>query len=331
LDTYGDSIDEEAFAFSFLDAIVWTLRFNRDTGRERDVLIDLQTFGLEELGELIKEIRSVRDERELIARFAPVVEFSSFTRQLRAAITIYYQRYHFILSLIEEDNRARLQEELPFMQEDTRLIAPMPGVGIFLGLIKGCFTSQKIIPYALELWKKHPHTTCNADNMQKYVDNFRFLMDYFSASPLKVAVVTSSIYYEANIVMREVFRILHEEVQEYPASIAEKEALKDAFADYKGYYDGFITATDSSEIRLKPHRDLYCLALHELGVERENFDKVVGFEDSESGLTAIRAAGIPVSIAVPFYGTEGHDMQTASEILPGGLLQAIFEYKLFLD
>ncbi len=328
---YGDKIQTEAFSLSFLSAVVWTLRFSKDAGRQRDVFIDLKTFGLEEFVPLVNEIRSIQDERELVVRFARVVEFNTFSRKLRAAITIYYHRYHYILSLIEGENYSRLQEELPFMEANTRLIAPMPGVGIFLSLIQGFFTSDDILPYALKLWKKHPHTTYSQDKEDLYRNNFCYLRRYCSEKPVRSAIVTSSIYFEANIVMREVFRILHEEAEKYPLPPAEKDPLKEAFSDYRNYYAGFVTATDSSEIRLKPHRDLYCLALHELGLDREDFDKVVGFEDSESGTIAIRAAGIPLSIAVPFFGTAGHDMQAASMILPGGLLQAIFEYKLFLD
>lgn len=331
LQKYGEEIQNKAFAQSFMDAVIWTLRFSKDESRIKEVKNDLKNFELQEMIRLISDIRSIQEERELSARFANVTVFSTETQKLRAAITIYYHRYHFILSLIESNNRARLQEELPFMQEDTQLIAPMPGVGIFLALIKGYLSSETIISYALEKWKSHPNTTYVSSREKEYKENFRFLIEYCSAHPVPSAIVTSSIFFEANIVMREVFRILREEVEEYPLSAEEKTSLRKAFTDYNTYYEGFVTATDSSEIRLKPHRDLYCMALHELGIERNDFDAVIGFEDSESGTIAIRAAGIPMSIAVPFYGTEGQDLRAAYKILPGGLLQAIFEYKLFLN
>ena len=96
-------------------------------------------------------------------------------------------------------------------------------------------------------------------------------------------------------------------------------------------YDAVITASDSSEIRLKPHRDLYSIALHAVGVAPVDFNKVVGFEDSESGTIAIRAAGVGLCVAVPFSDTAGHDFAAAAHVLPGGLPQAILQHNLFLQ
>ena len=107
--------------------------------------------------------------------------------------------------------------------------------------------------------------------------------------------------------------------------------VAEAFADPLVFYDAVITATDSSEIRLKPHRDLYSIALHELGVYPEDFDRVAGFEDSESGTIAIRAAGIGLSCALPFAMTRGHHFQAATQVCPGGLPQVMLEKGLFLN
>lgn len=68
--------------------------------------------------------------------------------------------------------------------------------------------------------------------------------------------------------------------------------------NYLGFYDAFITATDSNEIRLKPHRDLYSIALNQMGIASKDFNKVLGLEDSESGTFAIRAAGVGLCCAV---------------------------------
>ena len=91
-----------------------------------------------------------------------------------------------------------------------------------------------------------------------------------------------------------------------------------------------ITASDSNEIRLKPHRDLYSIALHKLGVPKNKFKHVIGFEDSESGSIAIRAAGIGLSVAVPFAQTSGHNMNTAAYICKNGLPEVILKHNLFL-
>jgi beta-phosphoglucomutase-like phosphatase (HAD superfamily) len=91
------------------------------------------------------------------------------------------------------------------------------------------------------------------------------------------------------------------------------------------YYDAILTASDSSEIRLKPHRDLYSIALHRLGLSPDDFDAVLGLEDSESGLIAIRGAGIGLAVAVPFAQTRGHDLAAAAKINHGGLPELMFE------
>ena len=105
----------------------------------------------------------------------------------------------------------------------------------------------------------------------------------------------------------------------------------DKFETYQKYYDGFVTASDSNEIRLKPHRDLYSIALHKLAVPKNDFNKVIGFEDSESGTIAIRAAGIGRAVAVPFAKTEGHNLDAASYISKGGLPEIILKQNLFLS
>jgi len=141
-----------------------------------------------------------------------------------------------------------------------------------------------------------------------------------------VAVVTSSIAYEANIVLGEVVRAMRRQMADWPAC-DELAARLDSPASL---FDAVVTASDSSEIRLKPHRDLYSIALHALGLAPRDFPAVLGFEDSESGVVAIRAAGIGLCVAVPFADTAGHDLSAAAHVLHGGLPQAILEHNLFL-
>jgi beta-phosphoglucomutase-like phosphatase (HAD superfamily) len=82
-------------------------------------------------------------------------------------------------------------------------------------------------------------------------------------------------------------------------------------------------------MRLKPHRDLYSIALHKLNISKTGFDNVIGFEDSESGTIAIRAAGISKCIALPFSETSGHNFEAATHICNGGLPEVLFEHNLF--
>jgi beta-phosphoglucomutase-like phosphatase (HAD superfamily) len=98
---------------------------------------------------------------------------------------------------------------------------------------------------------------------------------------------------------------------------------------YRNTYDAFITASDSTEIRLKPHRDLYSIALHQMNVPVKDFGNVIGFEDSESGTIAIRAAGIGRCIAVPFAQTKGHNFEAATLVCAGGVPEVVLEHNVF--
>jgi len=156
------------------------------------------------------------------------------------------------------------------------------------------------------------------------------IRDSFAANPVRTAVVTSSIFYEADIVMNELFSAFREQVSKWKLSPSVKKTVLEKFSSYSSYYDAVITASDSNEMRLKPHRDLYSLALHKLGIKPSDFDKVIGFEDSESGTIALRSAGIKLCAAVPFAQTSGHNFSAASVILKGGLPEAIIKHNLFL-
>ena len=148
----------------------------------------------------------------------------------------------------------------------------------------------------------------------------------FQDRPLRVGVVTSSIRYEADGVLNEVFAAIRDEIDGWPAA----REVRDRFEHPADYYDAIVTAGDSSEIRLKPHRDLYSIALHRLGVSPGEFDKVVGFEDSESGTVSIRAAGIGRCIGVPFKETSQHDLSYAARVLRGRLAEAVLCHNCFL-
>lgn len=152
----------------------------------------------------------------------------------------------------------------------------------------------------------------------------------FEGYPAKVGIVTSSIYYEANIVISEVMNAIREEIKEWPISDAKKKFLLGKFSSYANVYDAFITASDSSEIRLKPHPDLFALALHKLSVPKDEYNSVIGFEDSESGTIAMCAAGIGFCVAVPFADTERHDLSAASYISKGGIPEVILQKGIFL-
>jgi HAD superfamily hydrolase (TIGR01509 family) len=242
--------------------------------------------------------------------------------QVRAALEIYYYRYHEILSAIGRGEGAELSRTL---LGGRRLIEPMPGVAVTLALVKGWLGTRADAFY--DLLRDSLPGDMPLPPPAESRKNLNRLSNVFTARPLRLAVVTSSIQYEARLVLQEVFTVIREQIAAWPVC----SDLADRFASPEDVYDAVITASDSSEIRLKPHRDLYSIALHALGVTPEHFDTVVGFEDSESGTLAIRAAGIGLCVAVPFHDTAGHDLGAAGHILPGGLPQALLQHNFFLD
>ena len=149
--------------------------------------------------------------------------------------------------------------------------------------------------------------------------------------PASLAVVTSSIRYEAEIVLGEVLRVIREEVAAWPVPGTLREKVAALFESTDSLYDARITASDSSEIRLKPHPDLYAIALHRLGVGPEEYPLVLGLEDSTAGVVAIKSAGCGLCVAVPFEGTAHHDFSVADHVVTDGLAELMLRHDLFVS
>ncbi|MBN1900816.1 HAD family phosphatase [Candidatus Sumerlaeota bacterium] len=343
METYGDRIDLSSFRRSYFYAVLWTLQQGRDPGRREEVLSGISAFGLRETlrDDAVKRFLSQKEFEgseawkivdSLNNRFSGTPRLDSFNDKVRAAIDVYYQRYHEILAAISQGKGGRLSKQI-LQNPDARLIEPMPGVAVFLAAVKGWLGEElgRFGDILCEELKQRPKTKVSSEEIQKGIALLPKLGEFLERHPLRVAVVTSSIEYEARIVLSEVFKILYRQAESWDISPDRKEKTLERFVDFNKTYDAFITATDSCEIRLKPHPDLYSLALHRMGVPREDFDAVIGFEDSESGVRAIRAAGVGLCVALPFPFTTGHDLSAAAYVLDGGLPEVLIKYSLFLD
>ncbi len=336
--TYQDTIIPEYVFKSFIRTAKWTLQVGDDKSRKEEVESDLKAFGFySEFCERILPVISdaIYDDSQEISEvnsfyddFSARTDFAEFKNIVRAAITIYYQRYHYILRLINENMIEGRKEEF-VVDPGKELIEPMNGTAFFLAMVKGLIPAESKPVTEGFLRKYYP--ALSGEKFTLANSELTRLVNYFRNNPVKIAVVTSSIRYEAEIVLREVFRHILNEVTGWAATEDEKINLMDKFSSFSKYYDAVITASDSSEIRLKPHRDLYCIALHRLDLPKTDFDKVIGFEDSESGTIAIRAAGISCCVAVPFAQTAGHDLSAASYIAKGGLPEVVVEKGLFMN
>jgi beta-phosphoglucomutase-like phosphatase (HAD superfamily) len=301
LTAYAGQVAPAAFAAAFLAATRWTLEANLDAGRCTDAQTALNHL-----------------------RTADGADLSTFEKRVRAAIEIYYARYHELLSELAAAAQAG-PAAASAAPARGHAIRPMPGVAVFLALIKGWLADAAP---AFQTMLEADLAASGARVPARPAAQARLsrLARHFRQHPVKVGVVTSSIRFEADAVLHEVFAAIRDEIAQWPDA---REVARH-FQRPADYYDAMISASDSSEIRLKPHRDLYSIALHRLGVPATHFDEVVGFEDSESGTLAIRAAGIGRCIGVPFKETSHHDLSAAAHVLHGGLPEAILCDTVFL-
>lgn len=330
LEAYGPRIDPEKFCRRLLWTTAWTCARGRDAGRKTETAADAVALGLGGLASdpafLAWGAEDEPPPPSHVARLAPDLArklwAAPFPLRVRCAVTIYYQRYHHILELLDEGRTEGLARRI-FKDDRVDLIEPMPGVAVFLALVKGLIGEEAEAVF--------PALRAHAASVPPgAAEGFAALCRRFAARPVKVGIVTSSIAYEARIVLKEVLRVVRRQVQGWGASAGLKERARALFRDTDTLYDAFITASDSSEIRLKPHRDLYAIALHRFGLPPEDYDTVIGFEDSASGVTAIKAAGCGMCVAVPFESTRRHDFAAADHVAWEGFPEIVLAERLFL-
>lgn len=325
---YMNYFQNDAVLYWFIYSALWTIKNNKDKKRTEEVMNNLSVLGFDSLlsSSILKKYLncSIAIDKAVKDLTINILKHISFSKNqlVRIGVDIYYQRYHEILGMISSGKGKVIAKEL-FGNSAKALIEPMPGVLIFLSLIKGWLDEND-----LEIIEKVLNHSYSEVKLKKEI--LQKLFNHFSKTPAKVGLVTSSIFYEADLVMQEVMKVLVKQIRESFFPEKKKIFLENKFSDYRNIYDSFVTASDSSEIRLKPHRDLYSIALHQLNIPKRDFDKVLGLEDSESGTIAIRAAGIGLSVAVPFAETSGHNLSAATFVCHHGLPEVILKHSLFL-
>jgi beta-phosphoglucomutase-like phosphatase (HAD superfamily) len=323
INAYRRFIDKENTIKSFVEAIIWTLSIGKSNQRKNEVIdllksLDIEKYFLKFLNFDNNTTTSEIEIQDLSNFISDILNFYNTSTLIKIGIEIYYQHYHhYLLSLSQGFHSSK------------NLIEPMPGLAITLSLTKGLLgeEAQNLSERLIDEFKKKNPDRFNKINQVEAKSTLNKLGVYFEENPVKIAVVTSSIFYEADIVLTEVFNQIKQEVVSWNISEKRKEKIIKAFSSYQKFYDAIVTATDAYEFRLKPHRDLYSIALHKLGISKEGFSKVIGFEDSQSGTIAIRAAGIGCCIAVPFPQTQSHNLEAASYILWNGLPEFILKLK----
>jgi len=334
---YANEIKLNALRDSFIEAVVWTLANMDDPQRIRDVRLNVTNTGLSAILDdpRIKSISTMTDEETVELAKALAKDYGDFfkcetqSELVSAALDIYYKRYHSILKHIEQGEGSELSKQL-LGENNRRLIEPMPGYAVFIALIKGWLDEEAAELYSI-LIKDAERT--KADKLPDEAEGRRRLANIakrFRSHPAKIALVTASIAYETHAVVKEVFNVMREQVSDWPISKEKRNEIRSRMEDYLQVYDGFVNATDSSEARLKPHRDLYAIALYQMSIPKQEYSMCIGVEDTEPGIISLRAAGIGFAVALPNHDTRRQNYCAASHIIKGGLPEMILKHNLFL-
>jgi len=337
LNRYRERLDRDAFCSAFIEAVIWTLASMTDAQRRRDVQQDAGNCGLGEMladaefrrtvsGGTVEPDRAAELARPLVAKFGRAFRYDGGSATVAAIVDIYYMRYHWIMQLIERGQGERLGAEL-IGEPGQRLIEPMAGYDVFVPLIKGWLGGE-----AGNLYEPLLSSPGLSNESMRNIgpDGLRHLGQHFARAPAKLALVTASIAFEAHTTMKEVCRVTALRVADWPVSQAVKDRVQNRLADYRAVFDAFVNASDACEPRLKPHRDLYSLALVQMAVPREDYGFCVGLEDTEPGIISLRAAGIGCAVAVPNHDTSRQDYQAATVVIRHGLPEVILSHNCFL-
>jgi beta-phosphoglucomutase-like phosphatase (HAD superfamily) len=156
------------------------------------------------------------------------------------------------------------------------------------------------------------------------------LAGHFQRQPARLALVTASISYEARASMKEVMAVVRERVNAWPIAAEHRDRVGERLAELSTIFDGFVNASEACEHRLKPHRDLYSLALQQMSIPKPDYRHCVGLEDTEPGIVALRAAGIGCAVALPNRDTSDQDYSAAAMVVKGGLPELILVHNLLL-
>jgi HAD superfamily hydrolase (TIGR01509 family) len=213
------------------------------------------------------------------------------------------------------------------------LIEPMPGYAAFIAAIKGwlgdevaALRDELYAGRAARLRPSEPETP--ADHDAAAFDRLVACCKRFERQPAKLALVTASIGFEAHAVMNEVRARMADEVRQWRISGARRDRILAALADRERVFDALVTADDACEHRLKPHPDLYSLALVRMGIEPGDYGRCIGLEDTEPGVVAQRAAGIGCAVALPNRDTHRQNFQAAARIIEVGLPGLLLRHHL---
>ena len=330
--TYADQIVPEELQRHALEAALWALAHGTDPLRSDEATRHIETYGL---GELLEEDfviellspdgwksrRGKALRRTLLKDLSHAIPLETLAMRVCAGIDIYYRWWHGALHEFHCRKKSHAVDAA-----HPRLIMPMPGVGAFLAIVHGLLgtEAEALSP----MLRANLGETAPDDATARA--RLRAMGAAFAERPVQAAVVTAARYYEMESCLESAFDELLEEVNDWPVSNTCRQHVQASFEEKMFMFQDLVWANSPVELRLKPHRDAYTVALHGLGIEPDAYDRVLGIEDSCAGITALRAAGIGLAVAVPFEHSGQQDYSAASVVVKGGLPAVILQHGLFL-
>lgn len=330
---YAEAFEPVRAARAFLESTAWTLTHCVIPGRDHEVRTDLRAMGLANItheaafAALCSTLSTggVPDP-PLVDIVAAVLARASREDWIRAGLSVYHHVMHSLMQRVGAGETRAVAEEL-YGPGHERAIEPFPGIAALFALARGWLAEEAAALHPI-LLDALPATQ---RPLARDAAAFGALGAAFHRSPARVGLVTSSAGPEADFILHEVFQGMREEVATWPIAAHRRDQILAGFAAPRAFYDCYITASDCHEMRLKPHRDLYSVALHQLGITAGGRARVIGLEDTEAGILAQRAAGVGLPIAVPFHGTRNHPFQAAAHVCMGGVPEALLVHGLFVS
>ncbi len=352
LKRYEAEFRPAALREAFAEALAWTLAHLPGTPRAHQVLDTARICGLRavvedgefrraalEAGRTSPDRPAAGRAEEVAARLRSCLGLhmaafrcDEWGPRVRAALDIYYMRYHSILMRAGGDAADDRDMQGLLHGIARRLIEPMPGYAAFVATIKGwlgreitCLRDE--IRASLDEHEEHRSAAASPDGADAF-DALARVAESFESRPARLALVTASIAFEAETVMDQVLVRTAEQVRDWPVSAQRKERMLAELSERRRCFDAFITADDACEHRLKPHPDLYSLALARMGIEPGDYARCIGLEDTEPGIVSQRAAGIGCAVALPNGDTHRQDFRAAAHVIAGGLPELLAAHRL---
>ncbi|MEI7812275.1 MAG: hypothetical protein WCJ01_07605 [Ignavibacteria bacterium] len=339
---YHNFIKIDYFKRAYFHSVLWTLILGPDQERKDQTRHNLQLLGCGEMlnDAKLAEYTALKEFTKynsnvitnyFLHKYGRNLNIHSFGNTVKAAEDIFYKRYFEILELIKLGEGHNLAEEI-LNEKDEYFVEPIAEVAVFFALIKGWLGEEvetlfDQINNSLKVTDSQNYRISDIEQVKR---NLIRLAKEFEADPARIAIVSSDTLYESTVIGTELLNLISTQVRLWKISDHKKNFIFDKLTDPQNIIDAIVTRGDINDIRLKPHRDLYSIALLKLGIPRTRFNEVLGIENNENGIIALRSAGIGLCVALPDSKYNMQSVASAAYVVSGGYPEIMLYYNCFM-